>query len=383
MTGLSLLASFILMGQDERPRIKEDLANGVKVLVSEEPTPDRAVVVVFASASGVSDTPETQGQRHLLEHIIAKGPNKDADRRLETVGALLNAQTTRAGMYLTIEGPNDQLPLMLDVMKDVVSGVKTTQEELDRELGILRQEKVGLPRWWGFDAEAWKVGFGEAAVDPFGDLEALKGVTPEVLQEVFERTFSGATVAVTVTGDIDAGPTMLRCREAFAVLGRGDAVGNGKRKVEEVSGSKRVTARGQSRSVVVPGMANAKTAATVGVARILAGRVGGQVLYDPDLDPGLVTIWTPQSGAMAAIDEMAPAEVAGMRTQARLAAHSWFRSLAGTDVGHARLEAMLLQARSVTTIEIMESFCLGADDNELMAAYQLFRSGSAIEVNGR
>lgn len=381
MTSVLLLAA-ALTGVDDRPRIREELPNGTQVLAIRTADSGRAVVSVFASVRGMGDEPGNHGVRHLLEHLLAKGPGKDADARLEAEGVLLTARTTRAGLWLSTSGPAEALPLAVTVLAESLSRLETTQEEINRELAILKQEQRLLGPWWGFDALAWTTAFGTGAVDPFGDLELLSKATPEALATGRGRVFSGPAVGVVVAGDVLPSAVILRLKEAFSGLSRGAAL-RPERRPEALTGTVDLRGgKGASRSLVVPGMGRGATAAAVGMAMVLAGKTGGSVVYDPALQPGLVTVWSPTIEGWAAVDGLSPEQVVELYPQARSAAGVWWRSLSGSLEGRADLEAMILAERSVSSLEVMGSYPAGATDAELRAAWEGFRKGKGVEVTG-
>ena len=379
----TLLLSSVLMVQDNRPRIREELPNGVEILAARVDDDDTAVVVVFASTKGMAQTPGGDGMRHLLEHICAKGPNKDADRRLETEGVLLSAETTRGGLILKTSGPAIKLSLALQVLGGIVSELKTSQEEIDREIKVIGQEQKINPVWWDFVVEANKAVFGEAWANPSGKIEEMTKATPESLEAARKATFGGGSVGVVIRGGIEPSFAILRAKEAFGKLGKASNGGSGYPPVLERTGQFRIKGQGESRSVIVTGLGSPKTAVTLGVAMALAGRLGGTVAYEPSLGPGLVTIWTPELAGLNEIDATPVEEMINQANNCRRAAQSWMRTRFGGTEGTARLEAMLLTDDSVATVEAIQSFALGATDAEILAAFRMFKKGNSIEVTGR
>lgn len=379
----TLSALVALAVQDDRPRVRETLPNGVTVLAVSKPGAEEAVVTVLASSRGFGDLPQSHGVRHLLEHIVAKGPKKDADRRLESEGVLLEAQTTREGLWLTTRGPGSKLALAVEVLKEIVLEVRTTEEELAREMEILRQEKVGLPGYWGFDAEAWVMGFGPEAVDPFGDLETMAGMGPEALAAAGRSVFEGGNVTVVALGDLSAATTAVRLREAFGGLRRSTTEPGAKRESIAGQGMKRISARGSSRSAVVSGLGSSETVAVIGAAMALAGRIGGQVLYTPSYQPGLVTIWTPSGFGIDEIDDFSPAQLTSWTQEARVGANAWFWGTTGSLTGEAQTEALMLASGAPTPLSVLASYPAGATDAEIMQGFARFFRGNALEVRGR
>lgn len=383
MTLTALVCAAVLGHQDNRPRIKETLPNGVRILVQRIEGATRAVVTVYASSVNDPDTPENHGMRHLLEHISAKGPNKDIDRRLETKGTILEATTQRDATWMMTSGPVETLPLAVDALVEVTTQLKTSPEELAREAGIMTQEGNQRPEWALSEGAVWRAAFGDSTLDPFGNLEVIRKATPESLAATQRGIFAGGQMAVVVMGDIDPASTMLRCKEAFSKV----RPSTWKRLDRDLSGEPGAfrdnAAKGVCRAVPVPGIGSAKTAAAVGLASVFAARTGSSVIYEPSATNGLVTIWNKDNRGLSMIDGWSEAEIREMFPEARSAAYAWFNGLRGSLEGRSKIEAVLLESGSVATVDLIKSFTTGCTDAELWEAYQQLKFGNGFEVRGR
>src|SRR5688500_7954220 len=97
---LSLLAPLCLLQVpiQQPPRLRTVLPSGAIVLVERMPAATSLSVQLFASARAVPESKQTHGWRHLLEHLVARGPKGDIDARLESQGAFMRARTLRDAM---------------------------------------------------------------------------------------------------------------------------------------------------------------------------------------------------------------------------------------------------------------------------------------------
>src|SRR6476469_6543311 len=97
------LAAFTLIAlQVQPPRLRTVLSNNSAVLVEPMANEKTISIQLWAASRGVEERPETHGLRHLLEHVLALGPNRDLDQRLETVGGELFARTFRDGTQIEV-----------------------------------------------------------------------------------------------------------------------------------------------------------------------------------------------------------------------------------------------------------------------------------------
>jgi len=98
------------------------------------------VVELFAASRGTEEAPINNGLRHLLEHLIAKGPSGDLDKRLETAGGFLTAETGRDTMSFRVNLPPGKLDLGLRTLGEVMQMPVVTTETIQREAAIVAQE---------------------------------------------------------------------------------------------------------------------------------------------------------------------------------------------------------------------------------------------------
>lgn len=383
MTLAAVLAigSIVQAQPDDRPRIREELSNGVKLLTSNQGYVGSGKVCLVVYASAQSSGVPASG-RHLLEHISAKGSNKDVDRRLETVGVLLQADSTRNGTWFLLSGSADQLPVMVDCVKDILGPLKTTAEELKREISILHQERAVQAPWWPFDSAAWKVAFGENSTDPFGIESEFAAYTPDTLETVRKSAYSGGAVSCVAFGDINPAIAMDRLKSAVSALPVGaDTVTP--RAVESFVGRARAGQKGEARSSVVPGLDSSQTATTVAVALVLARKLGGSVAYEPAFGPGVVTLYSPSLAGLSGVEAVTQADNSVFIAEVRSASRSWWYSLTNSLESRAKIEALFLRDGASLRLEVLSSFGIGATDREILEALQSFQIDRCIQVNGQ
>lgn len=383
MTSVLALAATLLWQSDDRPRIKSELPNGLRILASREDQSGtaKATVVYFASRKGLADDAGTMSLRHFVEHIVVKGADKEIDKSLEQVGALLSASSTRQGLTVTVSGPAVQLPLMISRLGAAVSQFESSAAEVAREAEILRQEQFVLPEWWSLHSAGWKVGFGDE-IDPFGRPDDFKVTKLEDLHGMYRQMITGVSSSVVVYGDIVPAIAVERCREAFGGLPKGEVSGL-PRPAEQFTGSARAKGVGEARSVVVPGLRNGSTIAAIGAALVYADRLGGSVIYEPSVDAGIVTLWNPRPLSLAQIDDLVSSEGLTIQQEVRSAALSWVLGLTQSRENWAKHEALFLRDGDVINIPLVQIYARGLTDGEVELALSGFMSGKCIEVSGR
>ncbi|MBS0343662.1 MAG: insulinase family protein [Proteobacteria bacterium] len=122
------------------------LANGVRLLAVPMPHVRSASVGVFLRVGSRDESPVTNGVGHVLEHMAFKGTatrsvqaiNLDAERLGADVNAFTSKDTT--GYFMT--GLGRHAEQLLRMTADIVLNSTFPEDELQRELEVIRQEAI-------------------------------------------------------------------------------------------------------------------------------------------------------------------------------------------------------------------------------------------------
>ncbi len=117
------------------------LPNGLRVLTIPMPSFESATVLVMVSAGSRYETLETNGISHFLEHMFFKGTNKrptasDISHALDEIGADYNAFTGKEATGYHIKAASQHLPLVLDMLSDMLWNSKFDEAEIQKERGV-------------------------------------------------------------------------------------------------------------------------------------------------------------------------------------------------------------------------------------------------------
>lgn len=122
------------------------LSNGVRIVAIPMPHVQSASVGVFLRVGSRNETPDNNGISHVLEHMAFKGTatrsvqaiNLDAERLGADVNAFTSKDTT--GYFMTGLGKHAQQ--LLRMTADIVLNSTFPENELQRELDVIRQEAI-------------------------------------------------------------------------------------------------------------------------------------------------------------------------------------------------------------------------------------------------
>lgn len=382
---LSLLAA-IAIGttvQDERPRIRETLPNGARILTQRDGEATSFAFALFCDVRGLADTPETHGHRHLLEHLMAPGVDGQNDKRLEAVGATLTASTTRDGMMIVVEGPVGKEAEAIQALRSVVAKTEFDQSDVDREVGILAEEAAVRPAWSAVDDAGWSHAFGGFGRSTAGDPDVLSSVTVEDLKISQAKLLDPRAVSMAYFGPMDASIALAMCRGVVESL-RPDSQLLPTRSVENYLGKVRASGPGDGRTVIVPGVGSSVTTATVAVGIYLSQKLPrAQVVMPFSCWPSAVTLWSSRTGSLSPIDTYSNETLLADGTQIRNLALAWARGLSSTPARYVESQVVLLAQNHNVNYDTLEKQAVGLSDTDLIDALNSFKTGQAVEVSGR
>src|SRR5258708_2113359 len=102
--------------QEEPPRLRTLFRNGSTLLVERQADAKYVSVQLFASSRRVPDTPENHGLKHLLEHLVLKGPKHDLDLQMERQGIFFTGRTLRDAMQIEFTCEPGQIATALSAL---------------------------------------------------------------------------------------------------------------------------------------------------------------------------------------------------------------------------------------------------------------------------
>lgn len=124
---------------------KRTLSNGLTII--EVPSTDAESVVVdfFVKTGSRSETPKENGISHFLEHFLFKGTKKYPSAMaisevVDAIGGEMNANTGKEHTQYYIKAASKHLPLIFEILSDMIQYPLLDKEELEREKGVIVEE---------------------------------------------------------------------------------------------------------------------------------------------------------------------------------------------------------------------------------------------------
>ncbi|MCK5736734.1 MAG: insulinase family protein, partial [Spirochaetaceae bacterium] len=207
------------------------LSNGLHYYVRSNPKPaDRAELRLVIRAGSVLEDEDQRGLAHFLEHMLFNGtesyPANELIDILESFGMDfgpdINAYTSfdQTVYQLTVNTDDEkQFLLGLDVLEEWAFKASLTEEEFEKERGVVLEEWRGGR---GADArmldEEFPVLFKDSQYAerlPIGDVDIIQFAPVEALRRFYHDWYRPDLMAVIAVGDFNSDETVEMIRERF------------------------------------------------------------------------------------------------------------------------------------------------------------------------
>jgi len=123
---------------------KTVLPNGLLVLTEQIPHVRSVSMGAWIASGSRDESVEENGISHFVEHMVFKGTTsrsaQDIAREVDTIGGNLDAFTGKETVCFNIKVLDENLSPALDVLSDLVLHPRFTQDDLEREQGVILEE---------------------------------------------------------------------------------------------------------------------------------------------------------------------------------------------------------------------------------------------------
>ncbi len=121
------------------------LSNGLTLITIDRPYLESVTTLVAIGAGSRYETKKINGISHFLEHMFFKGSTKFPSAEkistlVDSIGAINNAATDKEVTYYWIKSSAKHLKLASDILSSMVKESLLSQEEIDREKGVIVEE---------------------------------------------------------------------------------------------------------------------------------------------------------------------------------------------------------------------------------------------------
>lgn len=123
---------------------KQTLKNGLRLITAPMPV-ESVTAMILVGAGSRYETSKIKGISHFLEHMAFKGTFKRPSARvlsslIDGIGGYFNAATSKEETLFYIKSASKHLPLVIDVLADIVLNPKLVLAEIKKEKGVITEE---------------------------------------------------------------------------------------------------------------------------------------------------------------------------------------------------------------------------------------------------
>lgn len=200
------------------------LENGLTVISDEMDHLKSAAVGVWVGAGSRSETADQHGISHLLEHMAFKGTKqrsaRDIVEQIEAVGGEVNASTGLESTAYYARILQEDLPLAVDILGDILTESVFDADELHREQHVILQE-IGaahdMPEDRVFDHIQEKA-FPDQPLGRtiLGTPQMVQSFTPQAIHDYMDGHYHGPSMVLSAAGGIKHDDLVNLGREAFS-----------------------------------------------------------------------------------------------------------------------------------------------------------------------
>lgn len=186
------------------------LKNGLRVVLNEMPYLRSVSVGVWVKAGSILEAPEENGLSHFMEHMAFKGTERRTARQIaeemDAVGGQLNAATSKLCTNYYVKVIDEDLPLALDMLSDIVVHPKLDEGEFDKERSVILEEismVADSPEDVVYDVIAEAM-FGAQSLGQtiLGPAERISSYSVGQLKAYREKHYSPTNAVVALAGNV-------------------------------------------------------------------------------------------------------------------------------------------------------------------------------------
>ena len=200
------------------------LKGGLRILTEHMPGVRSAAVGVFVRVGSRDEAPQLNGASHFLEHLLFKGTDErsamDISSAFDEVGGEFNAFTAREYTCYHARVLDDDLPMAIDVLGDMLTASRITGEDVEAEREVILDE-IAMHDDDPDDvvhnlmaATAWA---GTPLARPIaGTAESIKALTRAQVNGYYRRRYRPQAMTIAVAGNVDHADVVRHVRKAFS-----------------------------------------------------------------------------------------------------------------------------------------------------------------------
>jgi len=199
------------------------LPGGLRVITQQVPGVRSAAFGVWVTAGSRDETPAQHGSAHFLEHLLFKGTSKrsalEISSMVDAVGGDLNAFTGKELTCYHAKSLDRDLPMVIDVVCDVVTDALLRTSDIEDERGVILEEIAMYeddPSDLVHDDFA-SLMYGDSPLGRpiLGTTESIRQLGRTHVRGFYRKHYQPSSIVVSAAGNVDHADVVRRVRKAF------------------------------------------------------------------------------------------------------------------------------------------------------------------------
>ena len=202
------------------------LANGISLITETMPHVRSVAVGIWMGTGSRQESPEENGIAHFIEHMVFKGTTtrtaEDIARSVDSIGGDLDAFTAKEMVSFNAKVVDEHLPLVFDILSDLVLNPLFKDEDIEKEKGVVLEElkmEADNPEYLVneiFSNNFWKDHpLGKPIL---GTRETVRRFSREKIDGYYRRFYVPSNIVITAAGNLDHALLLDLTRARFETL---------------------------------------------------------------------------------------------------------------------------------------------------------------------
>jgi predicted Zn-dependent peptidase len=208
------------------------LPNGLLVLTEQMPHLRSVSMGVWLDTGSRDEDLLTNGISHFLEHMVFKGTTtrsaQELAREVDAIGGNLDAFTGKETICFNIKTLDENVPVALDLLTDLVLHPTFSPEDIAKEQGVILEEikmDEDNPDYLVHEMFTQNFWPGHALGRPIlGTTKTVSSFGQGVVLEEYARRFSSANMVFTAAGNLEHESFVAQVERAFSSLSASSSV---------------------------------------------------------------------------------------------------------------------------------------------------------------
>lgn len=206
------------------------LSNGLRVVMEQMEAVRSVSIGVWINAGSEYEDKSNSGISHFLEHMLFKGTeHRDAKQvaaEMDSIGGTLNAFTAKECTCFYAKVLDEDLPLAVDMLSDLLLHSKMDKEQIEREKGVVCDEiymTEDNPEDLVFEVCSSKFFEGTTLERPIlGTIDSVNAFKREDFIEYMKQHYSAENMVVACAGSFKEEELLKLLEKYFSIEQRGE-----------------------------------------------------------------------------------------------------------------------------------------------------------------